>query len=133
MGLRDIAFSDVHAEAISSVVPRLVPEYRQMFERYLDREALIVGPGTKTGMPIRLDNPHELGPDRLANAVAGFDQHGGPCVVVDFGTAINYDVVSSAGEYLGGIIGPGIEISMEALTSRAARLTKVDIAPSAGR
>jgi type III pantothenate kinase len=100
-----------------------------MFERFLDREALIVGPGTKTGMPIRLENPHELGPDRLVNAVAGYARCGDACVVVDFGTAINYDVVSSDGEYLGGIIGPGIEISMEALTSRAARLTKVDIRP----
>ena len=79
-------------------------------------------------MPILLDNPHELGPDRLVNAVAGYELCGDACVVVDFGTAINYDVVSAAGEYLGGIISPGIEISIEALTSRAARLTKVDIA-----
>ena len=78
-------------------------------------------------MPILLENPHELGPDRLVNAVAGYDMCGDACVVVDFGTAINYDVVSRAGEYLGGIISPGIEISIEALTSRAARLTKVDI------
>src|SRR5690348_5920982 len=127
LALRDIGFDQIHGEAISSVVPRLVTEYRHMFERYLEREALILGPGTKTGMPILLENPHELGPDRLANAVAGYDQHGGPCVVVDFGTAINYDVVSAAGEYLGGIISPGIEISIEALTSRAARLTNIDI------
>jgi type III pantothenate kinase len=79
-------------------------------------------------MPILLENPHELGPDRLVNAVAGYDLCGDACVIVDFGTAINYDVVSRSGEYLGGIIGPGIEISIEALTSRAARLTKVDIA-----
>jgi type III pantothenate kinase len=127
LGLRGIEFSDVDAEAISSVVPRLVPEYRQMFERYLDREALIVGPGTKTGMPIRLDNPRELGADRLVNAVAGYDHCRDACVIVDFGTAITYDAVSAAGEYLGGIIAPGIEISIEALTSRAARLPKVDI------
>ena len=127
LSLRGIGFDRIDGEAISSVVPSLVSEYRQMFERYLDREALIVGPGTKTGMPIRLENPHELGPDRLVNAVAGYARCGDACVVVDFGTAINYDVVSSDGEYLGGIIGPGIEISMEALTSRAARLTKVDI------
>jgi type III pantothenate kinase len=127
LALRSIEFAQIHGEAVSSVVPRLVSEYQYMFERYLDREALILGPGTKTGMPILLENPHELGPDRLANAVAGYDQHGGPCVIVDFGTAINYDVVSAAGEYLGGIISPGIEISIEALTSRAARLTKVDI------
>jgi type III pantothenate kinase len=127
LALRGIEFAQIDGEAVSSVVPRLVSEYRHMFERYLDREALILGPGTKTGMPILIENPHELGPDRLANAVAGYDLHGGPCIVVDFGTAINYDVVSSAGEYLGGIISPGIEISIEALTSRAARLTKVDI------
>jgi type III pantothenate kinase len=127
LALRSIGFEQIHGEAISSVVPRLVSEYRHMFERYLDREALILGPGTKTGMPILLENHHELGPDRLANAVAGYEQHGGPCVVVDFGTAINYDVVSAAGEYLGGIISPGIEISIEALTSRAARLTRIDI------
>jgi type III pantothenate kinase len=127
LALREIGFSDVDAEAISSVVPRLVPEYRHMFERYLDREALIVGPGTKTGMPIRLDNPRELGADRLVNAVAGYDRCGDACVIVDFGTAITYDAVSGSGEYLGGIIAPGIEISIEALTSRAARLPKVDI------
>lgn len=127
LALRGIGFEQIDGEAISSVVPSLVSEYRYMFERYLDREALILGPGTKTGMPILLENPHELGPDRLANAVAGYDQVGGACVVVDFGTAINYDVVSASGEYLGGIISPGIEISIEALTSRAARLTRIDI------
>jgi len=128
LALRGIGFEQIDGEVISSVVPRLVSEYRHMFERYLDREALILGPGTKTGMPILLENPHELGPDRLANAVAGWEQCGGACAVVDFGTAINYDVVSSEGEYLGGIISPGIEISIEALASRAARLTRIDIA-----
>jgi type III pantothenate kinase len=129
LALRDVVFGDIEAEVVSCVVPPLVTEYRRMFEHYLEREALIVGPGTKTGMPILLDNPHELGPDRLVNAVAGYDSCRGACVIVDFGTAINYDVVSSAGEYLGGIIGPGVEISMEALVSRAARLTRVDIQP----
>ena len=127
LALRGIEFKQIDGEAVSSVVPRLVSEYREMFARYLDREALILGPGTKTGMPILLENPHELGPDRLANAVAGYDRCQSACVVVDFGTAINYDVVSGAGEYLGGIISPGIEISIEALTSRAARLTRIDI------
>lgn len=127
LALRDIELKNVDAEVVSSVVPQLVPEYRQMFERYLGREALIVGPGTKTGMPIRLDNPRELGADRLVNAVAGYDRCKDACVIVDFGTAITYDAVSAAGEYLGGIISPGIEISIEALTSRAARLPKVDI------
>jgi type III pantothenate kinase len=128
LGLSGIGFADIDAEVVSSVVPQLVPEYRRLFERYLEREALIIGPGTKTGMPIRLDNPRELGADRLVNAVAGYEQCQGACVIVDFGTAITYDAVSSAGEYLGGIIAPGIEISIEALTSRAARLPKVDIA-----
>ena len=94
LALRGIGFDQIHGEAVSSVVPRLVSEYRHMFERYLEREALIVGPGTKTGMPILLENPHELGPDRLVNAVAGYDLCGDACVIVDFGTAINYDVVS---------------------------------------
>jgi type III pantothenate kinase len=127
LALRGIGFTDVKAEAVSSVVPSLVPEYRRLFERYLEREALIVGPGTKTGMPIRLDNPRELGADRLVNAVAAFDRCKDACVVVDFGTAITYDAVSSAGEYLGGIIAPGIEISIEALAARAARLPRVDL------
>jgi type III pantothenate kinase len=127
LGLSGIGLGDIDAEVISCVVPPLVPEYRHMFERYLDREALIVGPGTKTGMPIRLDNPRELGADRLVNAVAGYEQCKDACVIVDFGTAITYDAVSAEGEYLGGIIAPGIEISLEALTSRAARLPKVDL------
>ena len=96
LALRGIGFDQIDGEAVSSVVPRLVSEYRHMFERYLEREALIVGPGTKTGMPILLENPHELGPDRLVNAVAGYDLCGDACVIVDFGTAINYDVVSHA-------------------------------------
>jgi type III pantothenate kinase len=127
LGLSEIGFGDIDAEVVSSVVPQLVAEYRRLSERYLEHDALIVGPGTKTGMPIRLDNPRELGADRLVNAVAGYDHCGHACVVVDFGTAITYDAVSDDGEYLGGIIAPGIEISIEALTSRAARLPKVDI------
>ncbi len=88
---------------------------------------LVVGPKLKTGMPIRLDNPRELGPDRLVNAVAAHDRFGGPCIVVDFGTANTFDVVSAEGEYLGGIIALGVEISLEALTERAARLPKVEL------
>jgi type III pantothenate kinase len=86
-----------------------------------------VGPEIKSGMPIRIDRPQELGADRLANAIAAYERVGGACIAVDFGTAINYDVVSAAGEYLGGVISPGIEISLEALASRAARLPRVDI------
>ncbi len=98
-----------------------------MAERYLGHEMLAVGPGVKTGMPIRYDNPREIGPDRLVNAVAAHERLGGPCVVVDFGTAITYDPVSAEGEYLGGIISPGVEISLEALTERAAALPQVDV------
>jgi type III pantothenate kinase len=88
---------------------------------------MLVGPWLKTGMPIRIDTPQELGADRLVNAVAAYDRVGAACIAVDFGTAINYDVVSGEGEYLGGVISPGIEISLEALSARAARLPRVDI------
>jgi type III pantothenate kinase len=99
-----------------------------MAKRYLGQDMLVVGPTIKTGMPIRYDNPHEVGADRLANAVAAYDRVGDSCVVVDFGTAITYDVISSAGEYLGGIITPGAEISIDALYDRAAKLPKVELA-----
>jgi type III pantothenate kinase len=90
---------------------------------------IVVGPGIRTGMAIRYDNPREIGADRLVNAVAAYDKVKGAVVVVDFGTAITYDPVSAEGEYLGGIIAPGVEISMEALTNRAAALPKIDIGP----
>jgi type III pantothenate kinase len=118
---------EVDQAIVSSVVPSLAQEYEQLIERYLDGQGALVGPSLKTGMPIRIDRPQELGADRLVNAVAAFDRVGGACIAVDFGTAINYDVVSSEGEYLGGVISPGIEISLEALASRAARLPRVDI------
>lgn len=127
LALRGMELDDVDACIVSSVVPHLSPEYRQMAERYLGLAAVIVGPGLKTGMSIRVDNPRELGADRLVNAVAGYERCHGPCVIVDFGTAITFDAVSASGEYLGGIIAPGVEISMEALTERAAALPKVDL------
>jgi type III pantothenate kinase len=126
--LRGVGLADLEASIVSSTVPQLAPEWEEMGRRYLAHEMLVVGPGLRTGMPIRIDNPHELGADRLVNAVAAHDRLGGPCVSVDFGTAITYDVVSAAGEYLGGIISPGIEISMEALTERGAKLPKIDLA-----
>jgi type III pantothenate kinase len=126
--LRGVGLADLDASIVSSTVPELAPEWAQVGERYLGQETVVVGPGVKTGMPIRLDNPRELGADRLVNAVAAHAKVGGPCVVVDFGTAITYDAVSAAGEYLGGIIAPGVEISMEALTSRGAKLPKIDLA-----
>ncbi|MBJ7520416.1 MAG: type III pantothenate kinase [Solirubrobacteraceae bacterium] len=126
--LRGVGLADLGASIVSSTVPELAPEWQQVGERYLGHETLIVGPGVKTGMPIRLDNPRELGADRLVNAVAAHAKVGGPCIVVDFGTAITYDAVSEAGEYLGGVIAPGVEISMDALTSRGAKLPKIDLA-----
>jgi type III pantothenate kinase len=98
-----------------------------MAERYFNLKALFVEPGIKTGMPVHYDNPQEVGADRIANGVAAFAKYGGPCVVVDFGTAINFDVVSKRGEYLGGVLAPGMGISADALFARAARLFRVEI------
>jgi type III pantothenate kinase len=125
--LRQVSMGQIDASIISSTVPVLGSEWSEMAARYLGHEMLAVGPGIKTGMPIRYDNPREIGPDRLVNAVAAHALLGGPCIVVDFGTAITYDPVSAEGEYLGGIISPGVEISLEALTERAAALPRVDI------
>lgn len=104
----------------------LVREYERFAARYVNAPILVVGPGVRTGIPILYDNPREVGPDRIVNAVAARARYGAPCIVVDFGTSTNFDAVSSAGEYLGGVLAPGIEISMEALFSRAARLVQVD-------
>jgi type III pantothenate kinase len=127
--LRGIGLADLDASIVSSTVPQLRPEWQAMAGRYLDHEMLVVGPGLRTGMALRYDNPREIGPDRLVNAVAAYEKVQGACVVVDFGTAVTYDPVSADGEYLGGIITPGVEISMEALTSRAAALPRIDLAP----
>ncbi len=112
---------------ISSVVPPLNATLAGMAQRYFGRKALFVEPGIKTGMPVKYDNPNEVGADRIVNSVAGFAKYGGPCIVVDFGTAINFDAVSKQGEYLGGVLTPGIGISADALFSRAARLFRVEI------
>jgi type III pantothenate kinase len=125
--LRELTLADVDGSVLSSVVPQLSREYEGMCASYLGGGCLAVGPGVKTGVSIRMDNPRELGADRLVNAVAAYDRVGGACAVVDFGTAITFDAISSEGEYLGGVIGPGIEVSMEALTERAAKLPKVDL------
>jgi type III pantothenate kinase len=114
------------------VVPQLGPEYERLCERHTGNTCLLVGPHLKTGMPILVDNPHELGADRLVNAVAAHAKVKGACVTVDFGTSTNFDVVSGAGEYLGGVIGPGVEISMEALTARAAKLPRIDLTAPEG-
>jgi len=112
---------------ISSVVPPLNSTLEQVALRYFRLQPLFVEPGTTTGMRILYDNPQEVGADRVVNAVAAYDKYGGPCIVVDFGTAITFDAVSARGEYLGGVIAPGIGISSEALFHRAARLSPVDI------
>ena len=127
--LRGVGLADLTSSIVSSTVPQLAPEWEAMARRYLGHEAMIVGPGIKTGMPLRYDNPREIGADRLVNAVAAYDRVQGACIVVDFGTALTYDPVSADGEYLGGIISPGVEISLEALYSRAAKLPRVDLAP----
>ena len=113
--------------AIASVVPRLTSQWRSMCEKHLQITPFIIGPGTRTGMRIVMKNPTEVGADRIVNAVAAFETFGGPCIVVDFGTATTFDVISAEGDYLGGAIAPGIEVSMEALTTRAAKLIKVDL------
>ena len=127
--LRGVGLADLDASIVSSTVPQLAPEWAAMAERYLNHRMLVVGPGIRTGMALRYDNPREIGADRLVNAVAAYDKVRGACVVIDFGTAITYDPVSAEGEYLGGIISPGVEISMEALTSRAAKLPRIDLGP----
>src|ERR1700676_406097 len=112
---------------ISSVVPPLDSTLRQVCEKYFGVKPLFIEPGVKTGMPVHYDNPAEVGADRIVNSVAAFEKHGGACVVVDFGTATTFDCVSRKGEYLGGVISPGIGISADALFERTARLPRVDI------
>lgn len=127
LALKDLRLQDADAAIVSCVVPALSQAYDEMRVRYLDGNGSLVGPSMRTGMPIRIDNPRELGADRLANAVAAYDRVGGACIAVDFGTALNYDVVSAEGEYLGGVISPGIEVSLEALSQRAAALPRVSL------
>ena len=124
--LRDLGFEDVTGVCLSTTVPALVRAYTELAGRYAEAPLLVVGPGTRTGVPLRYDDPREVGPDRVANAVAARERYGTPCIVVDFGTSTNFDAVSAAGEYVGGVLAPGIEVSMDALFARAARLRQVD-------
>ena len=126
-GLLDL--DSVDGIVLSSTVPALVRSYEHLAVRWAAAPLLVVGPGVRTGIPIRYDDPREVGPDRIANAVAATARYGPPCIVVDFGTSTNFDAVSPAGEYVGGVLAPGIEISMDALFARAARLFTVDFAP----
>ncbi|CCM62382.1 MULTISPECIES: type III pantothenate kinase [Candidatus Neomicrothrix] len=120
---------ELHGIAISSGVPFVTGELRQMCEHRFGIEPVVVGPGVKTGLPIRYDNPAEVGADRVANAVGALDRYGGPTVVVDFGTATTFDVISADGAYLGGAIIPGVEVSLDALFGRAAGLRRVELVP----
>jgi type III pantothenate kinase len=126
LSLRGLGFDDVSAICLSSAVPLLVRSYQELAQRHIRAPLLVLGPGTRTGIPVLYDDPREVGPDRIANAVAARERYGAPCIVVDFGTSTNFDAVSAQGEYVGGVLAPGIEVSMDALFARAARLTKVD-------
>jgi type III pantothenate kinase len=125
--MNGISVDQVHHIIISSVVPPVESTLRRVCEKYFHVQPLFVEPGIKTGMPVLVDNPAELGADRLVNAIAAYERYGGPCIVVDFGTATTFDVISARGEYLGGAIAPGLGISADALFARAARLGRVDI------
>jgi type III pantothenate kinase len=119
-------FGSLDGICLSCTVPRLIREYEHVAERWVKAPLLVIGPGIKTGIPVQHDAPHEIGPDRIVNAVAAKEKYGAPAIVVDFGTSTNFDVVSPAGEYVGGVLAPGVEVSMDALFARAARLVKVD-------
>ncbi|MDQ2827333.1 MAG: type III pantothenate kinase [Actinomycetota bacterium] len=121
-------FADVTGMVVSSTVPRLTAVLRTLAERYLSVAPVVLEPGTRSGMPILYDNPRQVGPDRIANALAAFTRYGGPTIMVDFGTATTVDATSAKGEYLGGAILPGIEISLDALFARAAALSWVELA-----
>ncbi len=124
--LAELETKDIGGVAIASVVPPLDSVLEQMARRYFGAKPLFVGPGVKTGLAVLMDNPAEVGADRIVNGVAAYHKYGGPCVVADFGTAITFDAISGRGEYVGGIICPGIGISSEALFSRTARLPRID-------
>ena len=125
--MNGLEVSSVQGTVISSVVPPLDTTLRDVCERYFQIKPLFIEPGVKTGMPVHYDNPAEVGADRIVNSVAAFEKYGGPCIIVDFGTATTFDAVSAKGEYLGGVITPGIGISADALFERTARLPRVDI------
>ncbi len=128
LGFHGFSFDDeITGVAICSGVPRITASLRDMTRRYFGFEALVIEPGVRTGMPILYDNPKEVGPDRIADAVAAYEKYGGPTVVVDFGTANTIEAISEKGEYLGGAILPGIEISLDALFGRAAALRRVEL------
>ena len=125
--LNDFRADDINAIIISSVVPPVVPTLERMCQRYFGLSPLLIGPGVKTGMDIRYDNPREVGADRIVNAVAAYAKYGGPVIIVDFGTATTFCAVDAKGVYLGGSICPGIGISTEALVQRTAKLPRIEL------
>lgn len=127
MSFARIGFSDLSGVAVCSGVPRVQATLRTLADRFLDFDPVIIGPGIKTGMSILYDNPREVGADRIANAIATYELYGGPAIIVDFGTGNNFDIVSSSGEFLGGAIAPGIEVSMDALVGRASALSSIEL------
>jgi type III pantothenate kinase len=127
LALRQLDFGALEASVVSSTVPELGPQWEEVAANYLGHAMLVVNPSIKTEIAIRIDDPEELGADRLVNAIAAYERLQGSGIVVDFGTATTFDVVSEAGDYLGGLIAPGVEISIDALARRAAKLPKVDL------
>ena len=127
LSFRGFTLDDVDGVAISSGVPRVTANLRDLADRYLDFDPVVIAPGVRTGIAIQYENPKEVGADRIANAVAAYDLYGGPTIMVDFGTATTCDAVSADGEYLGGAVAPGVEISMDALVGRAAALRAVEL------
>ncbi|WP_066507124.1 type III pantothenate kinase [Abyssisolibacter fermentans] len=122
-----LSLKDVEAVVISSVVPNIMYSLKAMSIKYCNKNPIIVGPGIKTGMNIKYDNPRQLGADRIVNAVSAYNKYGGPLIIVDIGTAITFCAVSKQGEYLGGVITPGLKIASEALVNRTAKLPKIEI------
>jgi type III pantothenate kinase len=122
-----LVFGDIHGIVISSVVPPLMFAVERMCEKYFHLKPLVVGPGVKTGLPILMENPREVGADRIVNAVAAIEKYGPPLIIVDFGTATTFCVINEKGQYLGGPIAPGIGISAEALFMKAAKLPRIEV------
>lgn len=125
----ELALEDLDAVVLGSVVPALTLTFTRLADRYLRGPALVIGPGVKTGVRLRVDNPSEVGADRIANTLAAHRRYGGPAIVVDFGTSTNLDVVSEEGDFLGGAFAPGLEVSAESLFGRASRLFRVPLTP----
>ena len=124
---KTIDADDIDGVIISSVVPPLMPTLERVSRRYFKVEPIVIGPGTKTGMAIKYDNPREVGADRIVNAVAAYEQYGGPLIIIDFGTATTYCAVLENGDYIGGVITPGVMLSAEALFQRAAKLPRIEV------